>query len=121
MLTFGGSLSHSQDDARAIERIKDADRAVRLAKEQLSITAFAVAKDELRSAVLAAHDLGVSWQSIGDGLGIRRGAAYQRFRRRPDERSGSDRTSTLESLFPSGDAYRQWIEQLHPLDGAPPQ
>jgi hypothetical protein len=40
----------------------------------------------LREAIALAHDAGVSWGAIGDVLGMRRGAAYQRYRRRPSSR-----------------------------------
>jgi hypothetical protein len=40
------------------------------------------AKDALKAGVDTAVDAGVSWQAIGTPLGIRRGAAYQRFRHR---------------------------------------
>lgn len=43
--------------------------------------AIVKAQRDLREVVQAANDSGVSWQSIGEILGIRRGAAYQRFRR----------------------------------------
>jgi hypothetical protein len=46
----------------------------------------ASAQKDLQAAALAANDRGISWQSIGDALGIRRGAAYQRFRRRTQAR-----------------------------------
>ena len=31
------------------------------------------------------YEAGVSWRSVGDALGIRRGAVYQWFRRKPVE------------------------------------
>ena len=42
--------------------------------------ALAAEQRELHVLVRAARDRGVSWQTIGDTLGLRRGAAYQRFR-----------------------------------------
>ena len=37
---------------------------------------------DLQDAVNIALNAGASWQNIGDALGIRRGSAYQRYRRR---------------------------------------
>lgn len=48
------------------------------------IVALCGTSDEVQMAVDVARDLDVSWQSIGDALGMRRGAAYQRFRNRPN-------------------------------------
>ena len=42
--------------------------------------------EDIQAAVNDARDLDASWQSIGDALGIARGNAYQRFRRRPPAR-----------------------------------
>jgi hypothetical protein len=52
------------------------------AKRDQAEYAIVTARRELREVVQAANDSGVSWQSIGEILGLRRGAAYQRFRRR---------------------------------------
>ena len=38
----------------------------------------------LQALVDSARDAGVTWSSIGDVLGLARGNAYQRYRRRPD-------------------------------------
>jgi hypothetical protein len=40
-------------------------------------------RDELQAAVDAARDIGLGWTKIGDALGIARGNAYQRYRKRP--------------------------------------
>jgi hypothetical protein len=45
--------------------------------------------DLLRAAVDAARDVGVGWMRIGDTLGIARGNAYQRYRKRPIRRPDS--------------------------------
>ena len=72
----------------AIREIADAATAVDSAKRSLDGDAVARAKEDLRATVVSANDYGMSWQTIGDALGIRRGSAYQRFRRRsaPDAR-----------------------------------
>jgi hypothetical protein len=38
----------------------------------------------LRETIRSGNDNGLSWQTIGDTLGIRRGNAYQRYRRKPE-------------------------------------
>ena len=72
----------------AIREITDAATAVDSAKRSMDGNAVALAKEDLRATVVLANDYGTSWQTIGDALGIRRGSAYQRFRRRsvPDAR-----------------------------------
>lgn len=71
MTTPNGSESHDGAETDPIAPIKDAANALN------------IAQGDLAKAVLAANDLGVTWQMIGDTLGIARGNAYQRFRRRP--------------------------------------
>jgi anti-sigma B factor antagonist len=73
--------------AGAMQRITDTSHAMIAVKHGQLDSAAVAARDELASAVGAARDLGVSWQTIGDALGMRRGAAYQRFRLRPPSRN----------------------------------
>lgn len=40
------------------------------------------AKHQLQVAVDAAREAGLDWEAIGDAIGLRRGNAYQRFRKR---------------------------------------
>jgi hypothetical protein len=80
--------------ACALERITDSAEVLRLAKERKSPPAVSAAQYDLDRVVLVAIDLGVSWQNIGDVLGINRGAAYQRFRRR----SGSSVSATRAAM-----------------------
>lgn len=49
------------------------------------------AEGRLRMAVQAARDAGVEWGDIGSVLGIARGNAYQRYRRRPSPARVVDR------------------------------
>lgn len=63
-------LEAAVEDAKLVERIGDA-------------AAKARADDHLRSSVDRARDVGMAWGRIGDILGIARGNAYQRYRRRP--------------------------------------
>ncbi|MCW2513332.1 MAG: hypothetical protein JWR11_2374 [Mycobacterium sp.] len=65
-----------------INRILDAANDVEMAKRRQDVPGVDFAESDLRVAVLAAVDSGISWQMVGDALGLRRGAAYQRFRRR---------------------------------------
>lgn len=82
-------------DAAAIARIKYADNAIHTARANFdSDAALSAAHDELSRAALAAHDLGVSWQTIGEALGIARGTAYKRFRRRPATNDSANLTLT---------------------------
>lgn len=78
-----GSASGPSTDALAILRIAEAVDVVRSAKQDPIADKLAAAKRNLRTTVEAAVDRGISWQMIGGALGVRRGAAYQRFRRPP--------------------------------------
>jgi hypothetical protein len=51
-------------------------------KETDDAERIATAQTDLHARVDVAQDVGASWQSIGEALGMRRGAAYQRFRRK---------------------------------------
>ena len=53
------------------------------ARRQQRRDAVRAAQHELRAAVEAASDAGVTWMQIGDVLGMARGNAYQQYRRRP--------------------------------------
>jgi hypothetical protein len=52
-------------------------------RELMRLADAATSPDRLQRAVDAARDDGVGWSEIGQALGMRRGNAYQRFRRRP--------------------------------------
>jgi hypothetical protein len=84
MTTVNGLVLRSRDGVTLTQRISDAAHAVDSAKRTCSADRIVDAQANLRAVVQAANDDGMSWQSIGDTLGMRRGAAYQRFRRRPD-------------------------------------
>lgn len=83
MTLRSASPAHEDPRAVAIRRITIASEAIALVGKTRSHGEVLVAKSELAHAVGAARDLDISWQTIGDALGMRRGAAYQRFRRRP--------------------------------------
>lgn len=81
--------SRARSDAVEIQRIIVAADAVISAKQCQEVDTLSVAETELRYVVQAANDQGVSWQSIGDAMGLRRGAAYQRYRHRSGTRMPS--------------------------------
>ena len=78
--------SRAPNDPIEIQRIIAAADAASSARQCRTEAAISVAEKELRCVVQAAHDRGVSWQTIGDALGLRRGAAYERYRRGADTR-----------------------------------
>lgn len=77
----GVASQRARTEAAAVQRIVEAAEAVTSAKLGQAEHAIVEAERDLREAVQVANDSGVSWQSIGEIMGIRRGAAYQRFRR----------------------------------------
>jgi len=92
MSTMNGVASQpTRTEASAVRRILDEAEAVTSAKRGHVEPAISKAQHDLRQVVQAANDSGVSWQSIGEILGIRRGAAYQRFRRQRADYAASRR------------------------------
>lgn len=65
----------------AAGRITDAADAVAVmvASKSLDVQPLDDAKNDLQIAVDDARDIGMTWGSIGDFLGIRRGAAIKRY------------------------------------------
>jgi hypothetical protein len=63
---------------------EDAAMETEMARVMLDSLALMTASpaEDIQRAVDTARGLGVSWQAIGDALGIRRESAYQRFHRR---------------------------------------
>jgi hypothetical protein len=57
------------------------------AKRTRSVVVIESAQRDLQNAVDAARDLDIEWGPIGSALGIARGNAYQRYRRKPPGRS----------------------------------
>jgi hypothetical protein len=78
----GNKVASRSYGVRLAQRITDAADAVDSAKRTCRADRIVEAQATLRAVVQAANDDGLSWQSIGDMLDMRRGAAYQRFRRR---------------------------------------
>lgn len=66
----------------AIDDVATAGRELSAAKQSGSISALNLARRELQDAVDAARELGAGWGQIGAALGIARGNAYQRFRKK---------------------------------------
>ena len=88
--------SRAQSDAIEIQRIIAAADAANSAKQRQIVVTRSAAEKELRCVVQAANDRGLSLQAIGDALGVRRGAACQRFRRGSDTRLPSNLCLTSE-------------------------
>jgi len=84
--------------ADAVERITMASEAIALVAGAESDSEVLAAKHELAQAVSAARALEISWQTIGDALGMRRGAAYQRFRHRTPLRSFAIHESPIDGV-----------------------
>lgn len=64
-------------------RIRDAADELRAAKKAREPGGVAAAKERLHAVVGAARDAGADWTQIGNVLGLRRGNAYQQFRKGP--------------------------------------
>ena len=75
--------AHSLRVNAAMHSITVADRDLTVAKRAGSVTVAEQAQHRLQDAVDVARDLGVEWGPIGTTLGIARGNAYQRFRKKP--------------------------------------
>lgn len=68
--------------AAAMDDVATAGRELAAAKQAGAIGALDGAQRKLQSAVDAARELGAGWGQIGAALGIARGNAYQRFRKK---------------------------------------
>ena len=68
-----------------IHEIIQAQAMLERARRQHRRDAVRAAQHQLRAAVAAASDAGVTWMQIGDVLGMARGNAYQQYRRRPHQ------------------------------------
>jgi hypothetical protein len=78
-------MHHVTEDDPVLQRLVRARHACEQATGRQETEA---AHRSLRLAAEAARDAGVSWSRIGDALGIARGNAYKRYRRKPARRSG---------------------------------
>ena len=86
-LKYANARSHV-DDAEMMTRIIHAASMIESARADPEL--LCAAKDELDRLVLAAHDTGMTWQTLGEALGVARGTAYQRHRRRPSRQTATD-------------------------------
>jgi hypothetical protein len=68
--------------AAAMDDITAAGRELTAVKKSGALGSVDRAQRELQSAVDAARELGAGWGQIGAALGIARGNAYQRFRKK---------------------------------------
>ncbi|MCW2729444.1 MAG: hypothetical protein JWR13_260 [Mycobacterium sp.] len=67
----------------ALHAVAVAGNGLAAAKRTRSVAAIECAQREVQNAVDAARDLDVEWGQIGSALGIARGNAYQRYRKKP--------------------------------------
>jgi hypothetical protein len=65
-----------------LHEVSAAGASLQAAKRTHSVASVAHAEGRLHAAVDAARDLDVEWGRIGSALGIARGCAYQRYRKR---------------------------------------
>ena len=68
--------------AAALDDVATAGRELAAAKQLGALDSLDRAQRELQGAVDAARELGAGWGQIGAALGIARGNAYQRFRKK---------------------------------------
>ncbi|WP_173008489.1 STAS domain-containing protein [Mycolicibacterium sp. P1-18] len=94
------SSSGAPEDPRAdaIRRIAAASEVIASVTTTWPVDEIVAAKADLALAVGAARDLAVSWQAVGDALGMRRGNAYQRFRQRPASRMFAIHESPIDGV-----------------------
>jgi hypothetical protein len=75
--------------AELLQAIETAFERLQAMRREGKIGPGAVSDRQLTAAVEAARDAGVEWGRIADALDIRRGNAYQRYRRRPRPSGGA--------------------------------
>jgi hypothetical protein len=72
-----------EEQALALREVSAAGASLQAAKCTHSVGSVECAELHLQAAVDAARALDVEWGRIGSALGIARGCAYQRYRKRP--------------------------------------
>jgi hypothetical protein len=82
--TLGGNevVDYREEQVTALREVSAAGASVQAAKRTHSVISVARAERQLHAAVDVARDLDVEWGRIGSALGIARGCAYQRYRKR---------------------------------------
>jgi hypothetical protein len=100
LITALAALTASTDPAVSASAVEFATQRVAIAAELKSL-----ADQALHDAVAQARSHDVSWQQIGDVLGVSRQAAFQRFRN-PDEQKGTGpmRTENTTALITDAEA-----------------
>jgi hypothetical protein len=71
-----------EEQVLALREVSAAGASLQVAKRTHSAGSIERAELHLHAAVDAARDLDVEWGRIGSALGIARGCAYQRYRKR---------------------------------------
>jgi hypothetical protein len=71
-----------EEQVLALREVSAAGASLQAAKHTHSVGSVERAELYLHAAVDAARDLDVEWGRIGSALGIARGCAYQRYRKR---------------------------------------
>lgn len=92
-LTQAVRALRGRTDALLAARVLTADEDWAGAVER-ALTVRSAAEDVVRAVVHEARQTGVTWQVIGDALGVSRQAAFQRYGRPIDPRTGEPMTTT---------------------------
>jgi hypothetical protein len=77
-----GMVDMQEEQVLALREVSAAGISLQAAKRTHSVGSVECAELRLHAAVDAARDLDVEWGRIGSALGIARGCAYQRYRKR---------------------------------------
>jgi hypothetical protein len=81
---LGGNevVDYQEEQVSALREVSAAGASLQAAKRTHSVGSVARAERQLHAAVDVARDLDIEWGRIGSALGIARGCAYQRYRKR---------------------------------------
>jgi hypothetical protein len=81
---LGGNevVDYQEEQVSALREVSAAGASLQAAKRTHSVSSVARAERQLHAAVDVARDLDIEWGRIGSALGIARGCAYQRYRKR---------------------------------------
>ncbi|WP_382304428.1 DUF3887 domain-containing protein [Herbiconiux sp. UC225_62] len=85
-------LKRHSDELLASRVLSDSDEPAGAIRYALQIQA--AADDVVRAVVQQARERGVTWQTIGDALGVSRQAAFQRYGKPIDPRTGEPMNTT---------------------------
>jgi len=101
-------LRRHGDELLASRVLSDSDDATGAIRYALSIQS--AADDVVRAVVQQARERGVTWQTIGDALGVSRQAAFQRYGKPIDPRTGEPMNTT--PLTDAADLARTVVDDL---------